>query len=224
MTSWIEPPPKKKGMGCLGKGCVLSIVLLVLLGAALFVVGRVVTSRKPRAIPHVETSEAEQQAVLDRWDEFKAVSRDKQETVPPSPAPDETPVPAATPSPNRIVLTADDINQLIARGRKTRGKAFVAIDNNIARLQVSIPLEKLGFRGRYLNGEFTVHASPDRDPRNLQIAKISLSGVDVPQTALQTLLGPRSLRSYIDKYAREYDVSTLTIEDNKVIIETSRPR
>ncbi len=37
MTSWIEPPPKRKGMGCFGKGCLLIIVLLVLLAVAFFI-------------------------------------------------------------------------------------------------------------------------------------------------------------------------------------------
>ena len=34
MTSWIEPPPKQKGMGCLGKGCLLIIAFLLLLAVA----------------------------------------------------------------------------------------------------------------------------------------------------------------------------------------------
>lgn len=226
MTSWIEPPPKQKGMGCLGKGCLLIVVFLVLLVVAFFIGGYagiryVVTSPKPREIPRVETSEAEQQAVRDRWDEFEAASRNKPEATS---SPDGTPVPEVTPPANRIEFTANDINQLIAKGRKTRGRAFVSIDNDIARIQVSIPLEKVGFHGRYLNGEFAVHASADRDPRNVQVTQISLSGVDVPEAVLKALLGTRSLRSYVDEYASAYGISTLTIEGNKVVIETSGPR
>ena len=157
MTSWIEPPPKQQRMGCLGKGCLLIAAFLVLLVVA-FVIGFYVGT-KPRAIPQVQTSEDEQNAVHARWDEFEAANRNDQVMSPPapqlSPAPDETPVPDATPaSANRIELTANDINQLIARGRHTRGKAFVSIDNDVARVQVTIPLEKAGFRGRFLNGEF----------------------------------------------------------------------
>jgi hypothetical protein len=229
MTSWIEPPPKQKGVGCLGKGCLLIVIFLVLLVLA-FVIGGytgiryVVTSPKPKEIPPVQTSEDEQNAVRARWDEFDAASRNKQETSPAlPPAPDETPTPDATPaSANRIELTASDINQLIARSRKARGKAFVSIDNDVARVQVSVPLEKVGFRGRYLNGEFAVRASPDRDPRNLQVTQMSLTGV--PDAVLKALLGTRSLRSYVDDFANEHGIATFTIEDNKVILETNSGR
>ena len=221
MTSWIEPPPKQKGMGCLGKGCLLIVAFLVLLVVA-FVIGFYVGT-KPREIPQVQTSEDEQNAVRARWDEFEAANRNEQvmsSPVPLSAAPDGTPVPDATPaSPNRIELTANDINQLIARGRHTRGKAFVSIDNDVARVQVTIPLEKAGFRGRYLNGEFAVRAPPDHNPRSLQITQMSLTGV--PNGVVNTLLGAHSVRSYVDEFASEHGITTFTIENNKVILETN---
>jgi hypothetical protein len=229
MTSWIEPPPKPKGMGCLGKGCLLIIIFLLLLAVA-FVIGFYVGT-KPRELPQVQTSEEEQDAVSSRWNEFETASRNEQTSpvAPPlAPAPDEaaasepTPVPEATPSANRIELTASDINQLISRGRRTRGKAFVSIENNVARVQVSVPLEKVGFRGRSLNGEFTVTAPPDRNPRNLQINRMSFSGV--PDGMLNSLLGSHSVQSYVDDFASEHGITTFTIENNKVILETSGRR
>ena len=221
MTSWIEPPPKQKGIGCLGKGC-LSLFFFLLLLAVAFIIGGyvgvryVVTSTEPREIPQVQlaetaqTSGAEQQApgsgpaqktARARWDEFEAAARNQQAA--------------------RLELSADDLNQLIAGNRKLRGKAFISVENNVARVQVSIPLEKLGFRGRYLNGDFTVRPPADRDPRNLEVTPNSMGGVDIPERFLKFLLGTRSLRSYVDEYANEYRISTLTIEDNKVIVETN---
>jgi hypothetical protein len=230
MTSWIEPPPKQKGMGCLGKGCLLIVAFLVLLVVA-FVIGFYVGT-KPKEIPQVQTSEDEQNAVRARWDEFEAASRNEQVMSPAvpqisptpdvTPPPDATPTPAATPASNRIELTASDINALIARGRRTRGKAFVSIDNDVARIQVTIPLEKVGFRGRYLNGEFAVRASPDRNPRNLQITQMSMTGV--PDGVLNSLLGSRSVQSYADEFATEHGIATFTIEGNKVILETNGGR
>jgi hypothetical protein len=226
MTSWIEPPPKQKKMGCLGKGCLLIVVFLILLGVA-FVIGFYVGT-KPREIPQVQTSEDEQNAVRSRWKEFEATSRNEQTPALPQPSPtpdvtpalEATPTPAATPpSPNRIELTANDINQLIAQGRRTRGKAFVSIDNDVARVQVTIPLEKVGFRGRFLNGEFAVRASPDRNPRNLQINQMSLTGV--PDGVLNSLLGTHSIHGYVDEFASKHGITSFTIENNKVILETS---
>jgi hypothetical protein len=209
MTTWIEPPPRQKGMGCFGKGCLLIFVFLILLIVAFFIGGYagiryVVTSPKARELPQIQTSEVEEKAIYARWDEFEEAGRNTQ--------------------PTRLELTANDLNQLIAGSRKLRGKAFISIDNNVARIEVSFPLEKLGFRGRYLNGDFLVRPAADRNPRNLSVTQVSLSGVDVPDGVLKALLGARSLRSYVDEYADKYDVTTFTIEENRVIIEANGPR
>jgi hypothetical protein len=209
MTTWIEPPPRQKRMGCFGKGCLLIFVFLILLIVAFFIGGYagiryVVTSPKPRELPQIQTSEVEEKAIYARWDEFEEAGRNTQ--------------------PTRLELTANDLNQLIAGSRKLRGKAFISIDNNVARIEVSFPLEKLGFRGRYLNGDFLVRPAADRNPRNLSVTQVSLSGVDVPDGVLKALLGARSLRSYVDEYADKYDVTTFTIEENRVIIEANGPR
>jgi hypothetical protein len=230
MTSWIEPPPRQKGMGCLGKGC-LSLFLFLLLLAVAFVVGGyvgvryVVTSTEPRDIPQVELVEATQQVQT-----TEAVQTTDAEQPPPEPAPrpktarerwDEFEAASRTQEAARLELTADDLNQLIAGNRNLRKKAFISIENNIARVQVSIPLEKIGFRGRYLNGDFAVRSPADRDPRNLQVTANSMSGVDVPERFLKYLLGTRSLGSYVDEYSNEYHISSLAIDDNKVIVETN---
>jgi hypothetical protein len=216
-------------MGCFGKGCLLIIVFLVLLVVA-FVIG-FYTGTKPKEFPQVQTTEDEQNAVRARWDEFETGTQTEQAIAPvptPSPAseeppPEAAPSPVATPpNPNRIELTASDINALISRGKRTRGKAFVSIDNDVARVQMTIPLEKLGFRGRSLNAEFAVRPSPDHSPRNLQITKVSMTGV--PDAVLNTLLGTHSVQGYVDEFASEHGITSFTIENNKVILEKSGGR
>jgi hypothetical protein len=216
--TWIEPPPKSRKTGCLGKGCMMLVVFVILLGVAFFIGGYVgvryvVTSDQPKQIPEVETSEADQATVKQRWEEFKAGPRASAEAT--TRADGTTAEP--TPSSNRIELSATDINQLIAGSKKLRGKAFVSIENNVARVQVSVPLEKAGFRGRFLNGELQVRSAPDRNPRNIEITEVSVGGVS--DKILNSLLGFRSLRSYADEYATEYDIRSFAIEDNKVLIE-----
>lgn len=223
--TWIEPPPKTRKTGCLGKGCLMLVVFMILLGVAFFVGGYVgvryvVTSTEPKPIPQIETSEADQTAVKQRWDEFLAGPRPASLETPTPAADGTTPATEVAPAPttNRIELSASDINQLIASNRKLRGKGFVSIENNIARVQVSVPMEKAGFRGRFLNGELQVKPSPDGNPRNIEITEVSMGGFS--DKVLNTLLGFRSLRSYADEYATEYDIRSLTIQDNKVIIES----
>ena len=219
MTSWIEPPPRQKGMGCLGKGCLMFFVFVILLAAAFFIGGYagvryVVTSTEPREIPQIESTEAEQRAVRERWEDFKSSRNTTSATVTQDPAAEgATPAPSAS----RIELTASDINAMIAGSRKLRGKAHVSIENNVARVQVSVPLEKVGFRGRFLNGEFQARAAADGNPRNLEVTEVSLGGVS--EKVLNALLGFRSLRSYVDQYATEYDVTSLRIDNNTVIID-----
>jgi hypothetical protein len=226
MPTWIEPPPKQRKSGCLGKGCMMVVVFLILLAAAFFVGGYVgvryvVTSTTPKEIPQIETTEAEQEAVRHRWEEFKVAPQSAPvEPTTTTPTTTTEPTPPPPPTSNRIELSASDINQLIAGSRKLRGKAFVSIENNVARVQVSVPLEKVGFRGRFLNGELQVRSAPDRNPRNIEVTEVSLGGVS--EKILNSLLGFRSLRSYADQYATEYEITSFAIEDNKVIIENGR--
>ncbi len=215
MNTWIEPPPAKRGLGCFGKGCLLLLALMFLLAAA-FIVGSyvgvryVVTSSAPRELPAVTPEPQVQEEARARWEQFEQASRGE------SSADGST-----TAQPTRVEFTADELNQLIAANRKARGKGYITIQNNVAHVQVSIPLEKLGFRGRYLNADADVHASPDRDPRKLQVTKMSLSGVDVPEQMLSRLTGGRSLASYIEEYSQQYQITAFAIEDNKVILETN---
>jgi hypothetical protein len=228
--AWFEPPPKqRKGIGCFGKGCLILIVCLLLLSAVLLGLGYMsvryaVTASAPRELPVIVTSETEEQAVQQRWENFKSATRDRKpatEAVDAAQAPTDT---AQARTPPRIEFSASDINQLIAANRNSRGKAFVSIENNVGHVKVSIPLQKVGFPGRYLNGDFDVTASPDGDPSEIHVTNTSLSGVDVPEKMLNLLLGVRSLRGYIDQYAGEYDVSKVYIIDNKAVLETGTAR
>src|SRR6185437_5457537 len=133
MPSWIEPPPKTRRTGCLGKGCMMLVIFLILLGVAFFIGGYVgvryvVTSTEPKPIPQVETSEADQAAVRQRWDDFTAGPRsapvEAATAITDTTSTTTEVVPTPTPSTNRIELSAADINQLIAGNRKLRGKAF----------------------------------------------------------------------------------------------------
>ena len=225
MSNFIEPPPKEKGMGCLGKGCLILIAFVVLLIIA-FVIGFYVGT-KPKPIPEVQTSEQEQNAVRARWEEFDAASRNDQAVSPSTPAPSsaDTTQTEATPAAatgNRIELTAADVNQLIARGRHTRGKAFVSIENDVARVQLQVPLDKLGFKGRNLNGSFAVRSSPDHSPRNLQISEVSFAGV--PDAMVNSIRSAYPIQGYMDDFVSQHGITSCTIENGRVILETTGPR
>src|SRR5215472_703194 len=144
MNTLVEPPPKRR-IGCFAKSCLSLIVLgilvvVMMVGGSLWSVRHVYLSDKPAPIPQASapsetgtvtpggTSMATppsetSTAVRERLDTMKQAARAHE--------------------PTEIVLTAADINALIAANRKSRGMASVGIDGNVAQVQLSIPLERL---------------------------------------------------------------------------------
>jgi hypothetical protein len=51
-----------------------------------------------------------------------------------------------------------------------------------------------------------------------------MSFTGVPDGMLSTLLGSHSMQSYVDEFAGEHGITSFTIENNKVILETSGRR
>ena len=231
MNARVEPPPKR-GMGCLGKGCLILIVLAILLvvvgiGGTYWSLRHVYLSDKPAPIPEAtaptETSAAtpgetsvatpsEKSAeVRERLDTMKQAARAHERTG--------------------VELTAADINALIAANRKSRGMASVGIDGTVLQAQFSIPLQRLdvpfrsafGLNDRYLNATVTIVAPPGTNANSVQLSEVTLNGHGIPAGLLDWGLPGigRSLRSYVIKYANQYGVTGSEIRDGKVILHTS---
>lgn len=217
MDNWIEPPPAKRQRGCF-RGCLfIFIFLLLVVAAILFISYRSVTSGKLPPVPPEPQVAEEARA---RWDQFEQLASGEAATAT---TPETAAGAGATPAPvaqlARVEFSANDINQLIAANKKARGKAFVRIENNVLHADVAIPLKKLKFGDRQLIISGEVHPSPDRDPHKISIQKLTLGGVDFPESVLNSMLRGRSMTSYIDEYAQKYQVSAFTIENNQVVLE-----
>jgi hypothetical protein len=216
MDNWIEPPPAKRQRGCF-RGCLfIALFLLAVVAAILFISYRSVTSAK---LPTVQADPQVAEEARARWDQFQQVtSADAAAPTPESsPGTVATPVPAGSSA--RVEFSANDINQLIAANKKASGKAFVTIENNVLHAQVGVPLKKLKFGDRQLIISGEVHPSPDRDPHKISIQKLSLGGVDFPESVLNSMLRGRSMTSYVDEYAQKYQVTGFAIENNQVVLE-----
>jgi hypothetical protein len=232
MNARVEPPPKR-GMGCFAKGCLILIVLGILIvvvgiGASFWSVRHVYLSDKPAPIPQASatseptaaatpgatsmaTPSGTSTAVRERLDTMKKAARAHEQTG--------------------VELTAADINALIAANRKSRGMAFVGINDNVAQVQFSIPLERLdvpfrdalGLGDRYLNATVAIVAPPGTNASNVQLSEVKVNGHSFPADLLdRQLLGVgKSLRSYVTKYANQYGVTDGEISDGKVILHTS---
>ena len=208
-NTWIEPPPPQRGMGCFAKGCLILIAFFIVLGIA-FIGGTYVAVRYLKSeyfpttgvqLPANVATETEQQTARARWTEFENAARVRK--------------------PARVEFTADELNALIASKPKLRGKAYVSIDNNVARLRVSIPLDEVRWlRGRYMNGECTVQSSVDGSPAGARITSIIVNGRPVAEEALRWQYGSWSLRHYLSDWTHENNLKTFEIRDGKVILES----
>jgi hypothetical protein len=212
MTTWIEPPPPQRGMGCFAKGCLILLAFFILLGCA-FVGGTYVAMRYlkkeyfPQAgvpLPAASPTEEQQLAAMQKWREFETRAREHESA--------------------RIELSGDEVNALIASEPLLREKANVAIDSDTARLRVSIPLNEVRWlHGHYMNGECTVQSGPTRDPGSIRITSIVVNDRPVPDEALQWQYGPWSVRRYINDWSTDVNLKTFEIRDSKVILESRGP-
>jgi hypothetical protein len=220
----VNPPPQEKGMGCVGKGCLLGVGLVLFLAIA-FVGGsywavhhlrQTYSASEPLALPEVSESElvasegttapgapatvppAPVVPLQKRWKTFEKAKNHNEDA--------------------NIILTAGEINALLSANPKTRGKGFVSIENNVGHIRVSIPLDKVFLMGgRYLNGEATVEASPDGNLAGGRITNIVLNNQPVPDSVLdRRLFGWSSMRMEIEKWLRAERITSVRIEDNRV--------
>jgi hypothetical protein len=231
MNTQLEPPPKR-GMGCLGKGCLSLVVLAILfvvvgVGGTYWGLRHIYLSGKPAPI-HETTAPTETSAatpgetsmaapseksaeIRERLDTMKKAGRGREAA--------------------EVELTAAEINALIAANRKSRGTASVGINDTVLQAQFSIPLETFdlpfrnafGLSDRYLNATATIVAPPGSNANTVQVSDVTLNGHSVPANVLDWGLPGvgRSLRSYVIKYANRYGVTDGEIRDGKVILHTS---
>lgn len=238
MNTGTELPRRGTGAGCFGKSCLVFLGLLVFLGVA-FVGGgfwalrhlqKTYSSEEPLAFANITSAEPALDAGPETAAAPNAVQIDSEREVsgPPASAAQVRARwraferAADRHEKARVELTADDINTLLENDPKLRGKAAVSIQNNVARVRVSVPLGELFMmNGRYLNGEATVEPSPDGKPENARISNIILGSQAVPDDMLdRRMFGWTSIRGYMTEWLSDNEIAYFNIENNRVVGET----
>jgi hypothetical protein len=209
-SSWIEPPPQQRGLGCFAKGCLILVVFFILLGLA-FVAGTYFAAKYLRTeyfsahhdrLPTSQATAEEEQAVRARWDAFEKAGRANQAA--------------------RLELTADDLNALIASEPKLHGNAFVTIEDNTAHLQLSMPLGRSRWlTGRYINAQCSVQSAPSAKPEDARITSIIVNGRPVGEEFLSWQYGSWSFKRYLSDWTTRTNLKTFEISDGKIILETN---
>src|ERR1043166_9663208 len=156
MNTWVEAPPRRKGLGCFARGCLILLIFAIVLAIACFagmswglhrhsalfygsywLAKTRSIGEAPTPVPEFSGSDQQIQTVRERWQDFEQKTRAGQ--------------------PAEIELSADDINGLIATGADVRGKIFASIEDSQLRFQASVPIGGfLGKPGYYFNGDVTI--------------------------------------------------------------------
>ncbi len=239
------------GVGCLTLFALLAFLAFAFIGGGFWALNHLrhtYSSDEPAAIPTLEpstpaaTEEQTRSTPLEAAPEAAPTSPSSTGIATPLPGTTTAPTPLATPvntlpaearwkaferaakrgEKASIALSAAEINQLIANDPDWRGKVFVSIQNNAARVQASIPLKDVALMsGRYLNGEATVQASPDGDPYKAQITNVILANQAVPEGVLESrVFGWSSVHGMAQKWLNEQNIAVFRIENDRVIGET----
>jgi hypothetical protein len=220
MNTWVEAPPRKKGLGCFARGCLVLLIFAIVLAiagfgglywglhrnSALFYGSYWLAKTRSLAeaqspVPEFNASEQQIRLVQERWEDFEQKTRAGQAA--------------------EIELSADDINALIAASEYARGKVFVSIDGNHLRSQASVPIGGLlGRPGYYFNGDLIIELEGVQPLDNPRFSRITINGEQVPNDFLRWKYRYRQLREYLADQGNAYDIGTIEIRDGKAILRS----
>ena len=220
MNTWVDAPPRKKGLGCFARGCLTLSIFAIVLAIAAFagmyfglyrhsalfygtywLAKTHSIAEAPTSLPEFSGSEQQIQHVRERWQDFEQRTRAGQ--------------------PAEIELNADDINALIATTEEARGKVFASIEGDQLRLQASVPIgELLGRPGYYFNGDLMVELRGAQSLDNPQFHQITINGEQVPTDFLNWKYRSRQLRDYLAEERDAYEVGTIEVREGKVILRS----
>src|SRR5215831_5016147 len=206
MNTWVEAPPRRKGLGCFARGCLILLVFAIVLAIACFagmywglhrhsalfygsywLAKTRSIAEAPAPVPAFSASDQQIQRVRERWQDFEQKTRAGQ--------------------PAEIELSADDINALIATSEDVRGKVFVSIEGNQLRLQTSLPIGGiLGRSGYYFNGEVIIELKGAQSPDSPQFRRLTINGEQGPTDFLDWTYSSRHLREYLSDQRNAYDI------------------
>jgi hypothetical protein len=220
MNTWVEAPPRRRGLGCFARGCLILLVFAIVLTIACFagvywgfqrnsailhgiywLAKTHSIAEAPVSLTEFSASENQIQTVREGWQDFEQKTRAGQ--------------------PAEIELTADDLNSLIVTSRDVHGKVFVSIEGNQLRLQTSIPFgELIGRKGYYFNGDITVEFKGAESLENPQLNSLVVNGKQVPTDLLKWKYRSRRLQNYLNDYRNAHGIGTVEVRDGKMILRS----
>src|SRR5215471_10117990 len=220
MNTWVEAPPRRKGLGCFARGCLIVLIFAIVLALACFagmywglhrhsalfygsywLAKTRSLAEAPAPVPESNASDQQIQVVQERWQNFEQKTRAGQSA--------------------EIELSADDINALIATSEDVRGKIFASLDRDQLRLQVSVPIGKFfGRSGYYFNGDVVIELDGVQPLDGPRFRQITINGEQVPTDFLNWKYNSRQLREFLAEQGNAYETGTVEIRDAKIILRS----
>ncbi len=172
----MNNPEKKKGCGCIAKGCVVMVILAGILigvlvwgGKKLVAWTRAHASSSPVAVSVENGTRDEYEALIKRLDDFKS---------------------AAPGAGKTLELNAHDLNLLIKFSPEwnyVRGKIQASIENDKIGLTGSLPLDFVpSLAGMYWNGEMHFTLSLDDKTFHFSVLDAQVEGGELSSEGLKT--------------------------------------
>lgn len=211
-TNAAHVAPAKSGCGCWILGClgimlVMLILTIIAMGIGYYYVGKTVasyTSPTPVELPQVEHSSAELEVIQKRIESFTRQVNVGQESA-------------------EIELTADDLNAVISNNPATKGRAFLEIQDDKLKAQVSIPISGTGLAdGRYLNADATLDMKMVNGQLQVILDDVTVNGQAVPKVVEQALKQTNvadALKDDKDMAQLLDRVEDFRIQDDKIILK-----
>ena len=220
LPSVLTPMTKEKssGCGCLGGGCAMAAIVVLILGGALFWGAwttwsgiKSMTSAEAKPVPTFNASDVDAASALEKVRLFNATFDAGQEA--------------------EISLSASEINTLIARYEPwsaLRGHVFVSIQEERISAQVSLPLSQIRLmQDRQFNGDVSMtFITEDGKPKPSSVS-VRTGDTEFPRWAMRYITSKSFVESLGIPSISEGDsigsnLTGLEIKDEKLIVRAKK--
>jgi hypothetical protein len=205
-----SPPPQRRFW--LWFGVIVATLFSLAIGIVAFfiyqtyTIGKTITSTTPTEIPVEKPSQEKAEELGQRLVSFQtAITEDK----------------AA-----ELILSAQDLNALIALDPDFAGKVFFQIEGDQVFLKGAIPLNNVpGLEGRFLNGTIAMNISLKNQKLVITPTKLVLDNPDMPKFVQDVIMDSLKKQNLAEEAAKDpefqkwlQNIKDIRVADGKIII------
>lgn len=125
-----------------------------------------------------------------------------------------------------LILSAEEINALIADKEELRGRVFVQIEEGQVKGDISFPMNMIpGGKGRYLNGSGTFDVSMENGVLIVTADQMEVNGDPIPEAFMEGMRRENLAKEVYKKpenakFIRKFE--SIEVQDDKIIMRVKR--